>query len=68
MKCPYCDNKTQVIDSRNNATDDVVRRRRECLKCKRRFTTHEVCEVIKKEKTKRSYYSDIDAAVDAIFA
>ena len=42
MKCPFCafaDDK--VIDSREGRAGDVIRRRRECLKCKRRFTTYE---------------------------
>lgn len=55
MKCPFCtslDNK--VIDSRLSKDGNVVRRRRECIECHRRFTTHERVEeilpvVIKKE-------------------
>lgn len=42
MKCPFClfaDDK--VIDSREAKTGDLIRRRRECLKCGRRFTTYE---------------------------
>lgn len=40
MRCPYCSNKTsKVTDSRLN--DVGIRRRRECLSCQRRFTTHE---------------------------
>jgi len=42
MKCPYCstlDNK--VIDSRLSKDGRTIRRRRECLKCERRFTTYE---------------------------
>jgi len=47
MKCPFCtslDNK--VIDSRLSKDGNVVRRRRECLNCRRRFTTHERVEEI----------------------
>ena len=47
MKCPFCvsmDNK--VIDSRLSKDGTVVRRRRECTECKRRFTTHERVEEI----------------------
>ncbi len=47
MKCPYCneiDNK--VIDSRLSKDGSVIRRRRECLQCKRRFTTYEQIEEI----------------------
>ena len=39
MECPYCGQDSRVLDSRG--TRDVVRRRRECLACSRRFTTYE---------------------------
>ena len=42
MKCPFCANiDDKVIDSREGRTGDTIRRRRECLKCARRFTTYE---------------------------
>lgn len=42
MKCPYCShNDDKVIDSREGREGDLIRRRRECLKCGRRFTTYE---------------------------
>ena len=47
MKCPYCseiDNK--VIDSRLSKDGNVIRRRRECLLCERRFTTYEHIEEV----------------------
>lgn len=47
MKCPFCgelDNK--VIDSRLGKDGDVIRRRRECIACNRRFTTYEYIEEI----------------------
>ena len=47
MKCPYCgevDNK--VIDSRLSKDGNVIRRRRECIICSRRFTTYEHIEEI----------------------
>lgn len=47
MKCPFCtyqDNK--VIDSRLSRDGTVIRRRRECLECGRRFTTHERVEEV----------------------
>jgi len=56
MKCPYCGNeKDKVIDSRTSREGKAVRRRRECIKCSRRFTTYEYVEesplmVIKKDK------------------
>ena len=55
MRCPYCGNRNDsVIDSRVSRNGSSVRRRRECLKCKRRFTTYEYVEriplmVIKKD-------------------
>ncbi|MBL8293532.1 MAG: transcriptional repressor NrdR [Bryobacterales bacterium] len=42
MMCPFCSHREdKVIDSRESKEADVVRRRRECLKCGRRFTTYE---------------------------
>src|SRR5579863_7424085 len=42
MICPFCGFKEdRVIDSRESKEGDVIRRRRECLKCSRRFTTYE---------------------------
>lgn len=55
MKCPICDDlENRVIDSRLTQDNDVIRRRRECMKCKRRFTTYERVEetlpmVVKKD-------------------
>ncbi len=55
MKCPYCKaNNDKVIDSRTSGDAFVVRRRRECLECGKRFTTYEKVEetplrVIKKD-------------------
>jgi transcriptional repressor NrdR len=44
MKCPYClHEETKVVDSRES--EDSVRRRRECLKCTKRFTTYERAEI-----------------------
>lgn len=60
MLCPCCHHdETRVIDSRASA-DNSVRRRRECLKCRRRFTTYEKAEqaalkVIKKDGTRVSF-------------
>jgi len=56
LKCPFCGNSEgRVIDSRPVEGSSVVRRRRECLACKKRFTTFERIEsmplmVIKKDK------------------
>ena len=42
MRCPFCANvDDKVIDSREGRGGDTIRRRRECLKCSRRFTTYE---------------------------
>ncbi|MCM8792297.1 MAG: transcriptional regulator NrdR [Candidatus Omnitrophica bacterium] len=55
MRCPYCGFKEdKVVDSRSTASASAIRRRRECLKCGRRFTTYEYIEdtwlmVIKKD-------------------
>lgn len=47
MKCPFCGHREdKVIDSRESDQDDYIRRRRECLKCERRFTTYERIEGI----------------------
>ncbi|MDR1424728.1 MAG: transcriptional regulator NrdR [Azoarcus sp.] len=46
MKCPFCgDPNTQVTDTRENDDGDVVRRRRRCVHCNRRFTTYERLEL-----------------------
>ncbi len=55
MKCPFCGNlEDKVIDSRTSREGDAIRRRRECLKCGRRFTSYERVEdvlpmVVKKD-------------------
>jgi transcriptional repressor NrdR len=42
MKCPFCSSvEDKVVDSREAKIGDVIRRRRECVKCGRRFTTYE---------------------------
>jgi transcriptional repressor NrdR len=46
MKCPFCLNKnTKVIDKRDITDQAITWRRRECLKCKKRFTTYEKVEL-----------------------
>jgi len=61
MKCPYCGQKeNKVIDKRETEDLLVTRRRRECLKCKKRFTTYEKTEdfemVIVKKDGKRERF------------
>ena len=47
MKCPYCEHsESKVIDSRESKNGLRIRRRRECLACKKRFTTYEKVEEI----------------------
>ncbi len=47
MRCPFCHHrKDRVVDSREGKEGNVIRRRRECLDCKRRFTTYERMEDI----------------------
>lgn len=61
MKCPFCGKlDTKVLDSRPNDNNTAIRRRRECLECKKRFTTYEKIEtipliVIKKDNNREPY-------------
>lgn len=61
MKCPYCGaDDTKVIDSRPAEENNAIRRRRQCEKCNKRFTTYEKVEtipliVIKKENIREPY-------------
>ncbi|HEY6905229.1 MAG TPA: transcriptional regulator NrdR [Candidatus Acidoferrales bacterium] len=61
MKCPFCSHlDDKVIDSREARTGDLIRRRRECLKCGRRFTTYERIDeipymVIKKDGRREKF-------------
>ena len=64
MKCPYCGFvESKVIDSRPTDDSNSIRRRRECLKCQKRFTTYEKLEssslvVIKKDQSRQPYDRD----------
>ncbi|MGQ0694963.1 MAG: transcriptional regulator NrdR [Nitrospiraceae bacterium] len=61
MKCPFCDDlEDKVVDSRMAKEGEVIRRRRECLRCKRRYTTYERVEenlpvVVKKDGRRESF-------------
>lgn len=61
MMCPFCQFKEdKVIDSRESKEGDVIRRRRQCLKCERRFTTYERSDeipfmVIKKDGRREKF-------------
>lgn len=62
MRCPFCkEDKDKVVDSRSSDAGRVIRRRRECLACNRRFTTYEKTgesfklHVVKKDKSRVPY-------------
>ena len=61
MRCPFCqDPENKVIDSRESQEGSVIRRRRECLQCKRRFTTYERVEelyplIVKKDGRRETF-------------
>ena len=59
MQCPYCNHEeTKVTDSRNALETNAVRRRRECLKCLRRFTTFETVDLTIQVKKRDGTYQD----------
>ena len=61
MKCPYCGyQESKVVDSRHSDDGMSIRRRRECLSCRKRFTTYETVEslpmvVVKKDGSRQSF-------------
>ena len=61
MKCPFCGNlEDRVIDSRTSKEGEAIRRRRECLKCGKRFTSYERVDdvapmVVKKDGRRESF-------------
>lgn len=61
MKCPFCGYKEdKVVDSRATQEESAIRRRRECLKCGKRFTTYEYIEdvsmmVVKKDSRREAF-------------
>ena len=64
MHCPFCGaDNTQVTDTRENEDGDIVRRRRRCLSCDKRFTTYEridlkMPQVVKKNGSRTDYNHD----------
>ena len=64
MKCPFCNaSDTKVVDTRASEDDKIVRRRRECISCHKRFTTYERVEkteliVVKKDGTREIFDRD----------
>lgn len=61
MRCPYCEcEESKVVDSRPIESGQAIRRRRECIKCNKRFTTYENIEevpliIIKKDGNRQVY-------------
>ena len=64
MRCPYCSSEdTQVVDTRSNIETNVIRRRRRCPKCDKRFTTYERVELrmprlVKKDGSRTDFDRD----------
>jgi transcriptional repressor NrdR len=59
MRCPFCyHEESKVTDSRNAAETNAVRRRRECLKCLRRFTTFETIDLTIQVQKRDGSYQD----------
>lgn len=61
MRCPYCEYfESKVVDSRPTDEGQAIRRRRECIKCSKRFTTYEKIEeipiiIVKKDGNRQPY-------------
>lgn len=64
MKCPYCGSReTEVVETRDSEDLETIRRRRNCVKCEKRFTTYERVEninlvVIKKDGRREQFNRD----------
>jgi transcriptional repressor NrdR len=61
MRCPYCGGlEDRVVDSRESRERDVIRRRRQCAQCERRFTSYErvermVFQIVKRDQRREEY-------------
>jgi transcriptional repressor NrdR len=61
VRCPFCGNsEDRVVDSRESREGEVIRRRRECVRCERRFTSYEKIElqpfqVVKRDERREPY-------------
>jgi transcriptional repressor NrdR len=61
MRCPFCGNtEDRVVDSRESREGEVIRRRRECVRCERRFTSYEKIDiepfmVVKRDERREPY-------------
>ncbi|MDD4381868.1 MAG: transcriptional regulator NrdR [Candidatus Dojkabacteria bacterium] len=70
MRCPFCScDNTKVVDKRDNREDSLTRRRRQCLRCGKRFTTYEKVEkmdisIIKKDGSLERF--DIEKVVKGL--
>jgi transcriptional repressor NrdR len=70
MRCPFCScDNTKVVDKRDNREDSLTRRRRQCLRCGKRFTTYEKVEkmdisIIKKDGSLERF--DVEKAIKGI--
>lgn len=61
MKCPFCNHlESKVTDSRNANEMNAIRRRRECLKCFKRFTTFETIDLTLQVKKRDGRYEDFN--------
>lgn len=61
MRCPFCNHEeSKVTDSRGADQTNAIRRRRECLKCLRRFTTFETVELTLQVHKRSGYFEDFD--------
>ncbi|MBI5274103.1 MAG: transcriptional repressor NrdR [Chlamydiales bacterium] len=61
MKCPFCGHSEfKVTDSRNAPESNAIKRRRECLKCQKRFTTFETIELTVQVKKRNGTYEDFN--------
>ena len=65
MRCPFCkEDRDKVVDSRSSDSGRIIRRRRQCLACKKRFTTYEKIgesfklSVVKKDNSRVPYERD----------
>lgn len=71
MKCPFCGNEeTKVTDSRNAVDSNAIRRRRECLKCLKRFTTFETVDLVVQVKKRDGRYEEfkVDKLINGLDA
>ncbi|MEJ7839356.1 MAG: transcriptional regulator NrdR [Thermomicrobiales bacterium] len=64
VRCPYCQTEnSRVVDSRDLSNGEIIRRRRECIQCKRRFTTYERIDavsivIVKKDGRREEFNPD----------